>query len=486
MAVKVQPQNKAMSERINFMLKYIKDNACFTDANHTKLDVYEGNLLPYVKDVMKKSLSENYFKQIEHRIMPINVLTRITDKLAKVYISPPIRKSDTNQEFIDEMSDDISIDLVMSIADEYSHLFKCYALEPFLDEGCPQVRVLPADRFIVIGADKKNPLKVTTFIKFMGLVGKQPLYYAYTDTEFIPFTADGKIYSPALEGNDGVNPFGVIPFVYGNRSKLDIVPTQDSDIMQLTLMIPILLSDLAGAIMFNCFSVIYGIDLKIDSIVKSPNAFWNFKTDSKNSETKPQIGTIKSDVDIDKVMAFIKQSFAFWLETKGVRIGSLNNLDAGNAASGIAKIIDEMDVYEIKKQQINYFKKEEAELWELLAIMNNVWIETEENYEGTKVPDDFEPTIVFDEPRPEIPRATEFETIDKEYKGGYMTSKDAIQSLYPDLDEDEVIERAAYLDAVTGRTTTIVEDAEGAASGTGQNEDQNTASVQPEDSEVNS
>lgn len=480
MAVKKPTQTDGREARIKDYLKHIKENDCSIDANHTKLDVYEGNLLPYVKDVMKKSLSDSYFKQIEHRIMPINVLTRITDKLAKVYISPPIRKDEKNQEFIDQMTDDISIDLVMSIADEYSHLFKCYALEPYVDDGKAQVRVLPADRFLVIGDDKKNPLKVTTFIKFMGKVEKDNLYYAYTDEEFIPFLSNGKVYTPALEGNDGVNPFGRIPFVYGNRSKLDIVPTQDSDIMQLTLMIPILLSDLAGAIMFNCFSVIYGIDLKIDSVAKSPNAFWNFKTDSKNSEAKPQIGTIKSDVDINDVMNFIKQSFAFWLETKGVRIGSLNNLDAGNAASGIAKIIDEMDVYEIKKQQINYFKKEEAELWELLAIMNDVWIETEEEYDGAKVGDEFEPSIVFDEPRPEIPRATEFETIDKEYKGGYMKSTDAIQQLYPDLDEDEVIERAAYLDAVNNRS------AVGVVSDPSKNENQNTPTVQPADSQIDS
>ena len=459
-------------EQIQYYLSCIKNHMTDIENNHTKLKVYEGELLPLVKDVMKKSLSPDYFKQIEHRIMPINVLTRVTDKLSKVYISPPARTDETYQDFLDNMSDDNSIDLAMSIADEYSNLFKCYALEPYIDKGKAQTRVLPADRFMVIGEDRKNPMRVTTFIKFMGMTGKLNLYYAFTDAEFIPFTSDGKVYTPALEGNDGINPFGRIPFVYGNRSKLSLIPTQDTDIMQLTLMIPILLSDLAGAIMFNCFSVIYGIDLKIDTIAKSPNAFWNFKTDSKNSEAKPQIGTIKSDVDIADVMDFIKQSFAFWLETKGVRIGSLNNVDAGNV-SGIAKIIDEMDVYEIKKQAINYFKKEEAEYWELMKVMNNVWIETEEDYEGQKIGDDFSPTIVFDEPRPEIPRSTEFETIDKEYKGGYMTAEVAIRTLYPDLTEDEVVSRAAHLDEVTRR-------------GTSKDSDKNSGAVQPANGEDDS
>jgi hypothetical protein len=338
----------------------------------------------------------------------------------------------------------------------------------------PGVRVLPADRFLVMGEDKRNPMKVTTFIKFMGKISEdESLFYAYTRDEFIPFTSKGEIYTKALEGNNGVNPYGVIPFVYGNRSRLDIVPTQDTDIMQMTLMIPVLLSDLAGAIMFNCFSVIYGIDLKIESLEKSPNAFWNFKTDAKSDNPTPTIGTIKSDVDIDKVMSFIKQSFAFWLETKGVRIGSLNNVDAGNM-SGIAKIIDEMDVYEIKKQQINFFKREEKELWNLLAVMNNYWMKSEEDYQGMMIGEDFNPSVVFDEPRPEIPRATEFATVNAEYLGGYMEADDAISILYPDLDESEIEERAAYLDKVNNRST---ED-----NGTSQDDNKDSNSNQPENS----
>jgi len=462
-----------MEDRIKFYLKEIDRQSASLKLNNDKLKIYEGDLLPYVRDVMRKTLSENYFRQIEHRIMPINVLTRIVNKLSKVYISPPVRNDEKYQDFMDTVSDEINVDLLMSQADEFSHLFKCYAIEPFVENGMANARVIPADRFIVIGEDLKNPMKVTTFIKFMGeLRSGGSLFYAYTDTEFIPFTSRGELYTPALEGNDGINPYGRIPFVYGNRSRLSLVPTQDTDIMQMTMMIPVLLSDLAGAIMFNCFSVIYGIDLKIDTLEKSPNAFWNFKTDSRNDNARPTIGTIKSDVDIDKVMSFIKQSFAFWLETKGVRIGSLNNVDAGNA-SGIAKIIDEMDVYEIKKQQINYFKKEERELWQLLAVMNNTWIASDPDYNNSIVGDDFNPTIVFDEPRPEISRETEFKVVDQEYKGGYMKSEDAIAILYPDLDSFEIEERAEYLDEVNKR-------------GTSEDDNQDTGSIITEDSIVNS
>lgn len=441
-----------MEEQIKKYLNFIDAHKETVAKNNQKLRIYEGELLPLVKKVMQQTLSPHYFSQIEHRVIPINVLTRIVDKLAKVYTNPPVRTDEKYQEFIDYMTDDLDIDLSMSQADEFSHLFKAYALEPYVDEGVAQMRVIPADRFLVMGEDRNNPLKVTTFIKFMGeITGGDSLYYAYTKDNFIPFTSRGALYMPALEGNDGVNPYGFIPFVYGNRSRLNIIPMQDTDIIQLTLMIPIMLSDLAGAIMFSCFSVIYGIDLNVEKLEKSPNAFWNFKTDTKADNPKPEIGTIKSDVDIAQVMDFIKQTFAFWLETKGVRVGSLGSTDGANSSSGIAKIIDEMDVHEIMKQQINYFKKEEKELWQKLAAMNNHWMKSEENYQGIIVGEDFNPTITFDEPMPAITRREEFETVDAEYKGGYLDALDAISRLYPDLDEAQVIERSKQLNEVNKR-----------------------------------
>jgi hypothetical protein len=441
---------------IKELLEFIKSHKDHLEKNHQKLEMYEGKLLPYVQDVMKATLSEHYYKQIEHRIIPINVLTRIIDKLSKVYSTPPIRKDEKYQDFIDRVVDEAMLDVRMGMADEYSHLFKGYALEPYIDEGKIQIRTIPYDRFLVYSNDSVNPTKPTVFIKMMGKVKTTSgqsleLYYAYSADEFLAFTSDGSRYEKAMEGNNGINPYGVIPFVYGNRSMISLIPQQDTDITQLTLMIPVLLSDLAGAIMFSCFSVIYGIDLKIDKIEKSPNSFWNFKTDAKAESPRPEIGTIKTDADIEKVLSFIKQTFAFWLETKGVRIGSLNSLDAGNV-SGISKIIDEMDVYEIKKKQITFFKQEESQLWELLKVMNNYWVKSEEDYQSIVIGDDFAPTVTFDEPRPEISRKEQFEIVDAEYKGGYMDAATAIMSLYPDLNADDVSARALALDPSLGDT----------------------------------
>ena len=438
-------------DRIDFYLKQLELNRAFLKANEDRLSIYRGNLLPFVDKILKNTLSESYYSQIRERIVPINVLTRIMDKLSKVYINKPMRKAENDQfqEFVERVEKEAKLDQKMAVADVYSHLFKAYAIKPYLYKSKIQLRVIPFDRFLPLSTDEENPTVVTDFIEIMD----ENKFFAYTADEFFAFDKDGNELKQYYEGNDGLNLYGVIPFIYGSRSEEELIPTEDTDVVQMTKMIPVMLSDLGGAIMFQCFSIIYGINVDAKNLKLSPNAFWDLKADAKSDIGNPSIGTIKPEADIDKVLSYIKQTFAFWLETKGVRIGSLNNIDAGNS-SGIAKIIDEMDVYEIKKEQITYFKDEENNLFQLLGKMNDFWIKNEPEYKGTVINEHLIVETTFDEPRPEIPRSTQVDTIDKEYKGGYLDAEGAIKALYPDLQDDEVEERAVELDRINNRLVT--------------------------------
>lgn len=443
------------SDRIKLHLEHIKNWEAFLKINADKLEIYDGNLLPYVDAIMQKTVSKNYYDKVKDRLIPLNVLTRVIDKLSKVYASSPQRSDERYQGFIDTVKETAAVDMKLGVADSYSHLFKGYALEPYLEDKKINLRVIPFDRFLPLSLDIENPTRITDFIKFMGervnsKGEKKPFYFSYTDEDFFAFDSSGEELTEYYEGNEGKNLFGIIPFIYGSRSLQNLIPTQDTDILQMSKMIPVLLSDLAGAIMFQCFTIIYGIDVKSENLTMSPNAFWSLKTDNK-TDSKPVIGTIKPEADIDKVVGFIKSVFAFWLETKGVRIGSMNSIDAGNVASGLAKIIDEMDVYEVKKNQIQFFKIEEKKLWDLIAKMNNYWLKHAEGFKSEIIGEDFNPIITFDEPKPEISRDQMVTTVDKEYKGGYLDSLSAIRQLYPDLPEDEVIKRAEALDLVSGR-----------------------------------
>lgn len=385
-------------------IEYIQKYEPFIEKNAEKLRIYQGELVPFIDAILKKRLAENYYNQIKDSIIPINILPRIIDKMAKAYLKSPTRIVQSEQELLDEASFYLDVDAQMNMADEFANLFKAYAIELFEEDGYPNMRILPFDRFLPMSRDRKNPLKVTDFIKFMGKVshnGKdQNLYHIYTDTHFLPILQDeAEPYYPDLEGNDGVNPLGRIPFVYGNRSRQNLIPVQDTDLIQMTKVIPVTLTDLGGAIMFQCFSVIYGINLQVENLTFTPNAFWSFKGDPM-AQQPPQIGTIKPEVDVDKVLNFVQTKLSMLLETKGVRVGSIGQIDRGQFSSGIAKIIDEADTSDIIDKSKKFFIKEEKDFWDLFRLKNNYWFKNVDGYKLGLLSDDFEPETIFHAHKP--------------------------------------------------------------------------------------
>lgn len=435
------------------LLKIVEDNNDLINTNRKALEIYEGDLHKYIYKTMEKTLSKNYFDTIKERIIPINVLTRIIEKLAKVYAYDVKRESNNFQDFVDEFNEFISTDDVMLEAEEISFLHKGFLLSPYLDhENEPKVRVLPYDRFLPLSNDRNNPQRMTGVIIFMGKVGHEGrecnLFHYWSDSEFIPFTDNKMIYEPDLiEGvDDGSNPMGFIPYVYGNRAKTKLIPNPDSDMLKLSQIIPIVLSDLGGAIMYQCFTILYGIDVKTANLKMSPNAFWDIKSDPKSEKT-PEIGSIKPEADVDKVLEFVRNIFTLWVETKGVRVGSIGTMDGGNSSSGISKIIDEMDTSEVRKKSMKKLRKEEKELWYLLARMNNYWIESVEGYTNTSVNlDEFDIQIEYTEFKPQLTRKELFETVHSEYKEGYLDARGAIEKLYPELEGDALENRINELE----------------------------------------
>jgi hypothetical protein len=433
------------------IIEYVKAHREFLEHNHKTLDIYEGNLLKYVTESMQASLSPQYFNAIKDRILPINILQRYADKVSCSYAKPPVRKSQdaASQAFVDYYSNALSINVSGGIADVYSTLFKGYAWEPFVDKNRrPALRELAFDSFLVMSDSAQNPEEETIFIKFMGKQSESEeslLLHVYTDEEFDAFYLNGATDTKSLAENEGKNVIERIPFIYGKRQKNKLIPTTDSDILAISKAIPVMLSDAAGAQMFQCFSILWALDVDIKDLKMSPNAIWDLKSD-RSSDKTPQVGTVKPEADTDKVVSFVVNMFVLWLETKGVRVGSVGTIDAGNAASGIAKIIDEMDVWEIKKKSQAWLKKDEEELWnELMPKMHKYWIESG-MIDPAGLPAMVEnPQVVveFEQPSPMLSRKEELDNLKVELDMGTITLEQAIKKLYPNYDEAMIAEVVA-------------------------------------------
>ena len=250
------------------IIEYIKAHREFLKLNSEALDIYEGNLLPYVDNILRSSLSATYYNSIKDRVLPINILQRFIDKVSTTYSKPPIRSAEDERtsEFVSFYEKALNINNSGNIADVYSQLFKGFAWEPYINKnGKPALRELPFNSFLVMSDSMVNPEEETVFIKFMGKQTNDDdsmLLFVYTDEEFDAFYMNGTEASQYLVENQGVNVIGTIPFIYGKRQKNRLIPVIDTDMLAITKAIPVQISDLGMALMYQCFSIMFGIDEK--------------------------------------------------------------------------------------------------------------------------------------------------------------------------------------------------------------------------------
>lgn len=432
----------ALTNEAKELAKFIESKKQYLSRNAQLFDIYEGNLKPYVDKILRETLSHNYYTKIKDRIYPINILKRLIDKLSRAYSETPMREASSDQELLELYVAQMRFNKRMNMADEFSNLFRGYALEPFVYQGKVDLRVLPFDRFLVYSDDLMNPLKMTHFLKYIGKKVNAKgatidVWFVYTDNEFMAMDQEGHVLTEYMEENEGINPFGFIPFFYSARSEHSLMPIQDTDTLELSKLLPVQLTDLAGAIMFQCFSIVYGVDVDSENMVMSPNAFWSFKSDLKSDKT-PQIGTIKPQADIQQVMGFIKDTFATWLETRGIRVGSLGATDGASLSSGISKIIDEMDTFENVKKSINAFEYDEYAFWQFMKKTHNKWVEFGELTNTKLLPDSWEVFTEFDDPQPMVNRSTQIDNIIKQIDNEIISRDTGRKILYPDWSEEDL------------------------------------------------
>lgn len=436
---------------IDFAVKNVQLYAPTLDHNAKLFQIYEGNLLDQILQDISQQFSIESYNVIKARVAPINVLKRIVDKLSTIY-SKPIKRSIINgnkqdEELLAWYEENFDINNAMNIANELFNLHKTVVVEPYIDEGLPKLRSVPSDRSLMFSQDKVDPTRPTMWVKLMGKMYykgvEKEILYIYTDEYFIPITMEGEVVDYVLleaENPGGENPIGALPSVYISQSNHCLIPQIDTDMLRMTKIIPLLISDLNYSVMFQSFSILYGVNVDTSNLRMSPNAFWNFKSDP-TSDQKPEIGVIKPTVDIQQVVQFIQAQLTFWLNSKNIRPGTIGGLAAENFASGISKAIDEMDTVEARQKQVPYFMKAEKQLWTLIIKkLHPYWksqglIDTPLNFSSSA-----QIKIEFPEQLPMSDRATVLSNLKLELDMKLTTKKIAIQTLNPEFSDEEVDE----------------------------------------------
>jgi len=458
----------ALKDDIPQLVAHVQSQASLIRHNADIFDIYEGNLKPHVECALQAQLSMDSFSQAQHRIAPINVLTKIIDKLSTIYQESPTRNvedegSESDSELLKWYEETLRINPMFNISNEFSNLFKNNLIQPFVaEDGIPKLRIIPSDSFTVYSDNLIDPTRPTHVITYMGKRAKAvgsdtktvDIWHVYTDSEFLIVDSEGEVQGQEmarLQGPaaDGVNIYGRIPFVYVNKSTNLLIPKPDSDIKAMTILIPVLISDLNYAAMFQTFSIIYTINAMLPEGARmAPNAHWPLQAETDADGAKPEIGTIKPNVDITETLNLIQSELAMWLNTKGIRPGAgIGNLDQESFASGISKMIDESDTFEARNKQVNLYKDVEAEFWELLLdYMHPVWsagglVENRALFSpNARVITNFAPQV------PLMRRGELVKDLKEEVSAGFATRMDAIRTLNPRLTDNEIDDKIEEID----------------------------------------
>ena len=455
----------ALRDDIPALIQTWKNQASTIKHNADLFDIFEGNLLPHVLEDLKAQLSESAFKEASKRVAPINVLKRLIDKLSKIYVKPPVRAIDgasaSDEKLLADYVEEMDANTQLGSADGangFFNLFKSVWVKPYLEDGAPRLRILPPDRFIVYSANEINPTLPTHFVEIMGTVKnseghEKTIFYAYTKDEFLAFDEDENILTDrmaALENVEGVNSLGALPGIYINRSKHCLIPKPDTDTLAMTKLIPVLFTDLNYALMYQVFSLLYTIDVDQSNLKVGPSALLDLKSSAGlGAEAKPEIGVVKPDVDSDKALAMIKALFSLWMETRNIKPGAMGALTAENAASGFAKVIDEMDTSEDRQAQVAFFKKAEQALWKLiLEKYHPYWLDTEPEFKfkGLQFSKTAQVKVTFAEQRPNVDPAQATQVQKTQMDMGIQSRRGALKVLYPDWTDKQVDERLAEVE----------------------------------------
>jgi hypothetical protein len=408
--------------------------------------MYNGQLTGLIQDAMAREyILPETLQNLNARTVPINITQKIIGKLAQVYRNPPTRKpvvkQEDDQDLIDFYAKEWNLNRLMKFANTMFKNNKNVVVEPFLDyEGKPSQRAVPSHNYTIVSNDYIDPTRMTGYIKHWIIDPKEKAnnrYIYWSEAEHLILNEEGSVMTSEMAQYemDGTNPYGVIPATYIKDSEDRLVPLVEEDLPRMQILICILLSDLAYASKYQCWSTIAvfgdGIEKRIPF---NPSSTLTLGKDDR-------VEVIKPEVDIPEMLQQIKENMGMLLSSKGLKASSMDSVNADNAAAGIAKLIDSSETTEVREDQEAFFRAAEEELWDKFAHnIHPVWASSKEIHPDYKeqFSEEFELSISFPDMGIPITPSQKIDDVIKLVNAGLISKTQAIKEVYPEFTEDEI------------------------------------------------
>lgn len=273
-----------------------------------------------------------------------------------------------------------------------------------------------------------------------GFSDKERRFIWWSDHYHMTTDGGGKVI-PELSPDELLNPIERLPFV-------NIAADQDGffwalggeDVVESSLLINKILTD----INFITFTqgwgqlVISGKDVP-KRLEGGPDRAFCFEV--KDGDPTPQVYFATSNPPIQDWLETVKAILAMVLSTNDLSPRNISaKLDAANAASGIAMMIEMSESLADIRDVQNLFQDKEPEIWEVIRRWHKLLHETDELVEDLQAIDTFEDSNVklkFHNIKPVISEKDQLDNIQKRKDLSISTMTELIQIDNPDLSEDE-------------------------------------------------
>lgn len=427
------------------------------DENHRRMkagilnDLYEGAITRHVEYRIKEEIKDpKERREISARILEIELVKRIVDKLSRAYYDNPIRRlvngNPQDQELFDWYLSKINFNELGTRFDKNNNNFKEFLIKPYfhLATMLPRIKLCDPFNYIVVNTDKQDSSIPNIIVEYYGKnEQKEDLLICQSDDELWIQNINGDLASDemnAIDNIDGYNIYGKLSYVYGRKACSSVMPYPDDSMINISTLIPILCGDINYAIKYMSYAMIWGRNIKEELIKRGPSAFLNLLAADENSPVQPEIGVIKPDIDIKEVYESILMQLQLWLNSRGISASVINS-QAGSISSGISKMIDEADVSAIITGNQEAYKKAEYELFQFIMFHGHeVWkLQNPTMPQGSFSPDCYV-EITFPKVETLKPRSEVLNEAILELKESLISRKRAIKRINPTMSDQEIDE----------------------------------------------
>jgi len=452
-------------------------------------DIYRDGAEKFLIESIRREFSESAVKEM--RLVPLNLLKIIVQKIARVYSRPPTRKATnpSDQQLVDYYVNDLRMNELMQKANRYYVLASNTALyvRPKINPMDPEsnklaFNVVPSYLYSVIPNHiDRTEIDSYIFSAFVaeGMIapdegltpatGRQgysasPGYKTDRDIvdsreksmsqnaeQYLFWTKDWHVTtdstgSPLMDTSQGeeqfINPIGRLPVVGLQKDRdNEAWATDNEGTVSICMTIASAWSDLvtiAKHAGFNICSIIS--EEEPTKLTIGVNRGIHLKP--TQTAPNPSISFVSQNPPLAEYEGIVTTLAKLVLMTSNVEPGSVNASQAQSFTSGFHQLLAMSDALEAIKADQPVMRRAEEDVWDVVKKFHNWMFDSNLlNSKSRKLgrfTDDFSVSIQYAEIKPIESEQDRLARVKQLFELGLATKRDAMQILHPEMSEEDI------------------------------------------------